>query len=381
MKFHQFAGVGGVVSALAIAAGGVQAAEFRAGDTTISVGGYLKLDAIYNVDEDLGDTAFFRGLTVPDDNIVDGKTRFHAKQSRLNITTSTPMAGSELFTRLETDFFSGANSEVVSNSNTFRIRHAYASWNGVLAGQTWSNFMPMVFAPTLDFGGPAGYIFNRQAQVRYTTPEGFSISVENPETNVVNNADGRADNDPWPDLTARFAGSTGNASYSISGVVNRLEVDDGSNSDSTTGFAVNAAGSYQMGSTTVGGQIGFYDGANRYLWQTGIGGGGFNNGYVDDNGNIETIEEFGLMLYLDQGLTPRTNFGLALGWIETDSDEETAALANTLDETLYTVHANIRHRPAPHIMYGAEVQYGQREFFNGDDADGVRLQFSAQYNF
>lgn len=379
----------GTASALALVwAGSASAVTLDAGDTEISVGGYVKFDAIYNVDEDLGDTAFFRGLTVPDTNVPEGSTRFHARQSRLDITTSTEINGDTLFTRIQTDFFGGGGNEVVSNSRPMRLRHAYGEYRGILAGQTWSNFQPLVFAPTIDFGGPAGYVFNRQAQIRYTTGV-FSIALENPESNLTT-ADGSPfDTDPaagsssvanidsLPDITARLAGNHGSGVYSLSAVVTQLGYDDGNNDESTSGFGVNAAGTWKAGGTTLGGQVGVYDGANRYLWQNGTG---FRNGYVDSSGDIETVQDIGVMAYIDQAVGATSNVSLTLGWVDTDSDNDSAA-AGINDETLTTVHINYRWNPAPPITYGIEVQSGTRELLNGNDATGSRLQFGAQYSF
>ena len=43
-----------------------------------------------------------------------------------------------------------------------RLRHAYATLGHFLGGQTWTNFMnPAALPETVDFGGPAGQIFVR----------------------------------------------------------------------------------------------------------------------------------------------------------------------------------------------------------------------------
>jgi len=67
----------------------------------------------------------------------------------------------------------------VSNSHGFRLRHAYGTLGNFLAGQTWTNFMnPSSLPETLDFGGPVGQIFDRQAQVRWTQSFGASAGAE-----------------------------------------------------------------------------------------------------------------------------------------------------------------------------------------------------------
>lgn len=49
-------------------------------DTSVQIGGYVKLDAIYNPDEDLGDSLFPGSVVTDSDADPDtGKFRFHAR--------------------------------------------------------------------------------------------------------------------------------------------------------------------------------------------------------------------------------------------------------------------------------------------------------------
>ena len=72
-----------------------------------------------------------------------------------------------------------------------RLRYAYGTLGGFLAGQANSNFSdPDANAETLDFGGPAGQAgVVRIPQVRYTYSgpwsSAWSISAETPETDIV----------------------------------------------------------------------------------------------------------------------------------------------------------------------------------------------------
>lgn len=370
------------VLALAVASAS-HAVDFEPIDgVTVSLGGYAKLDMIYNVNEDLGDVMNVGAVNTgaDEDDEVEGSTRFHARQSRFWLNTSSDVQGSELKTRIEADFFGGreANGEfnqVVSNSTQLRLRHAYGSWNGILAGQTWSNFMPLVaLPPTLDFNGPAGYSFNRQAQLRYTTG-GFSVALENPESFIAGTSD---DNDPLPDLTAKYKGSAGPLAYSLSGVVSQLEIDDGTNDDSETGYGVMLAASTQLGEARVGGNIGYNDGANRYLFNSAAS---FQNGYVDANGGIETVAQMDAMGFVDVPLSNKLNGLVAVGYSSGDADDETAAQAAGFRDSTMTVHANLRYQASDRIMYGLEYQHAKVDEYNGDDGDANRVQFSAQYSF
>jgi Porin subfamily/DcaP outer membrane protein len=118
------------------------------------------------------------------------------RESRLNVETRTPTAWGESRTFIEFDFaggnnFSTNNATQVSDSLIPRLRYAYGTLGGVLAGQANSNFSdPDANPETLDFGGPTGEAgVVRIPQVRYTYagPYGsaFSVSAETPHTELL----------------------------------------------------------------------------------------------------------------------------------------------------------------------------------------------------
>jgi hypothetical protein len=130
--------------------------------TSVEISGYVKADFIYDLNEGNGD------VFVPEAISTSGKDekrfRAHARQTRLRVKTSTPTDMGPLKTLIEGDFFGSGGNQVFSNSTSFRLRHAWASIGGLSAGQYWSNFMPIESYPgTIDFNGPAGLPFIRQA--------------------------------------------------------------------------------------------------------------------------------------------------------------------------------------------------------------------------
>ena len=378
---RQFGIAAAVATIVLASAGTASALQFEVGDTTLDIYGYAKLDLIHDFDSNRGGVFFVRDLPVgaDEDNQVEGTTQFQAVESRLGFATSTPTNnGGPFQTRIEGDFFAATGS----GADVLRLRHAYGEWNGWLAGQTWSNFMPLIgLPPVIDFGGPAGYIFNRQGQIRYTwdanNGQHFAVAVEQGSSSVEDAQDnfpGASSNTPLPDLTARWRGAAGNLRYEVAGVVGQVEVDDGSRSRNTEVFGLTAAAELGFDVLRLGGQLGYYDGTARYLWQ------GAPDAFIRDNGSIETVSNVAAMLWGDLEIAPRTNLGLVFGWNETDSDAESAA-AGVFEDTLYTIHANIRHRPVDRLTVGLEIQYGEREVFNGDDGDATRVQVATRFDF
>ncbi len=155
----------GAVSALALAATSAQAIDLQAGDTELSVYGYAQLNAAYDFDENLGGDN--RALLIDPNNLnfddsIDAEDGFFdmgANQSRFGISTATAVGGDTVMTQVEGDFVGG----------DFRLRHAYGSWNGILAGQTWSNYNSFVATtPVIDFNGAIGGAGTqaRNAQIR-----------------------------------------------------------------------------------------------------------------------------------------------------------------------------------------------------------------------
>ncbi len=120
------------------------------------------------------------------------------RQSRLNVETRTPTAYGEARTFIEFDFagtngFSsgGTGQTSVADNLVPRLRYAYGTMGGLLAGQANSNFADPDAGPeTIDFGGnvgEAGVVRIPQVRYTYAGPYGsaFSASIETPQTDVI----------------------------------------------------------------------------------------------------------------------------------------------------------------------------------------------------
>jgi hypothetical protein len=123
------------------------------------------------------------------------------RESRLNVETRTPTAWGESRTFFEFDFagagnFNTGTGQGATGNTTLgtsdnlipRLRYAYGTLGGFLAGQANSNFAdPDANGETLDFGGPIGQAgLSRIPQIRYTIagPWGsaWSVAAEAPRT-------------------------------------------------------------------------------------------------------------------------------------------------------------------------------------------------------
>ncbi|GGX86231.1 hypothetical protein GCM10007160_11870 [Litchfieldella qijiaojingensis] len=351
-------------------------------DTSVLIGGYVKLDAIYDLDQDLGDTLFADGIDATDED-SDTSFRAHARQSRLYLKTSTPTFLGDATTHIEGDFFGGGGNEVFSNSRGFRLRHAYGEVAGFLAGQTWSNFMHFTAYPTtVDFDGPVGVSFIRQAQVRYTLPVGpgnLSFAAENPESTGFPGS-----RDTAPDVTARYHWTGDQAAVETAALVRRLETDDAaaSSDDSTIGYGLMLAGSIDVtNSTTLMAGAIYGDGVGRYLYTAnGVDDGSDSIGaaFIDADGELDTIEAYGFNVAATQQWTDKFSSVLSFGQVRGDRPED---LFPTSTRKLQSIHFGHFYQWTDPVMLMFEVSHAQKEIQSRDEEGNTRLQFAAQYNF
>ena len=349
------------------------------GETDITISGYVKADFILDTEADIGDS-FFANAIPTGDNVDERAFRFHARQSRLTIRSNTDVGSKELKSTIELDFFGGGGNQILSNSDGFRLRHAYITYGRWTVGQVWTNFMDFVAYPsTVDFFGPAGKSFIRQAQIRYTLENGFSFSLENPETTGtfsdgtgVAESLGGAGRDQLPDITAAWRGGPGGVggSYETAAVVRSLGV-GGVTDDQTFGWGINLAGAWDFGFGKVASSFTTGSGIGRYLIN------GIQNGdFVNVDGSLDSVTATGFNLsYLHRWSGTATST-IAYGQFVNDSSTP----ANGIDE-LRTVHINYMMKPLPALTLGGEVIIGSSETSDGSSGDNVRFQVAGQLNF
>ncbi|MDQ4423355.1 MAG: DcaP family trimeric outer membrane transporter, partial [Thalassolituus sp.] len=162
----------------------------NAANTEFSFGGFIKMDAMLssysdgNVNDGLGREFYVPSTIQPGVEPDTTELDMTARTSRFNFKTVTDVGNDKSVTTfIELDFEGAGGNEVVSNSYGPRLRHAFIKYDGLLVGQTWSNFMNVGALPeSADFIGPSeSTVFIRQSQVRYTMGD-LAIALENPQT-------------------------------------------------------------------------------------------------------------------------------------------------------------------------------------------------------
>lgn len=359
-------------------------------DTSVTIGGYAKLDALWSdrsagVDS-VADQQFSPGL-IPVGPSAGAHKRdqvtLHARQSRLWLGTRTPTARGELRTYIEGDFFGAEGNESSTNSNGFRVRHAYGVLGNLLAGQTWTNFFDeRAYAETVDFGGPAGQIFVRQAQVRWTQAFSrgtWSVSAENPESLLAVPGAAtpfRSDNDHAPDLTARVSIGHAGATYSLGLLAREVAID-------SAAFAAN--GKQWGGAVALTGIIpaGNRDDV-RFDFNAGNAIGRYQtlaflpDGYVASDGSLRLARQASGFIAFRHFWTASLRSTLEVSAATSNPPDGTANGVNRSDRSQ---HLNLIWSPVAAVNLGAELIHGERTVVGGDRGRLNRLQLSAQYLF
>jgi len=373
--------------ALAIGSTSVSALDIPVGETTLGLYGYARLNMAYNFDG-VGDSASANQGIFGDisDTKVGDEFQASGTQSRFGFSTSTPFGSSTIYTVIEGDFWSYGD-----NNPRVRFRQGYGAWNGILAGQTWSNFGTFVASsPTLDFLGTAGSngFGSRLAQLRYTSGN-ISVAVEDPQAQLAENIDGSLpdgatlpDNDDaissLPAISLRYEDSIDAFSYSIAGIARQLKYNTGSEKDTEMGYAAFLAGAYNAGPLTVRGIVNMSEGANSYLY---LSGDVFNgaDAYVNQNGALETLSGRGASAGISYQLTPLYSVNASYGFTDVESDG--VQVGGDAIRKNQNAFINLMWTPHERLMYGIEYGYFKTQIDDGLEADASRVMVAAQYSF
>ncbi|MFS8151988.1 DcaP family trimeric outer membrane transporter [Vreelandella titanicae] len=379
----------------------VFAIDYDVNGTNVSLYGYAKLDVMYDIGDvktgnssGMGDSVNFSKIAVDGQPNTSGHSNLHANESRLGIRTTTPTEKGDLFTNIEGDFFFG----------NLRLRQAYGSWNGITAGQTWSNFHTFISTtPTLDFTGPAGRdAFLRQAQLRYSVGD-FHVAIEDPSGAMSGNSfDGGYDavtggrsiagtdvdrKDGLPDITLRYESLAGALRWASAAMIREVAFDDGAAKDSKIGWGAFVAANYALTpNTTLRGQITGGEGIGAYM-KVNPAPSAYRAG-----SELETIFAWGGTIGISHDIGPGA-FNVSYSLVNADWDDaerDGVSLVNTgssnefisaYDEERELVHINYQWSPDHNITYGIELAHAARHTVDGRSGSVDRLQGSVIYRF
>jgi hypothetical protein len=379
----------------------IEEARPMAKGTKFTYGGFVQLDAIHSEYSEGKPNNLIEDFYVPSLVPVEpasgnadsyNSTNFSAKTSRFFFTTATKTDAGLISSRVELDFIlSGQGDERISNSWSPRLRHAFVNWeydkgSSLLAGQSWSTFFNVGALPDVyDFVGPAGTIFVRQPQIRWTMG-GLQLALENPATRL-NDANGSTvyDNGQQaPDVIARYNGNMGDMSWSAAAMGRQLRYENRSDggaieddSDDQFGYALSLSGKWMLGKDDLRFMVNFGDALGRYM-----GLNAFNDGYIKADGSIETFDQWGGFIAYQHYWSDRWRSTFSVSAAGADNpDTSDYAGADGLAKQYQSAHVNLSWLPAPKLAIGGELIFANKELEDGRDGDMSRVQFSVKYGF
>ena len=364
--------------------------------TSIKLGGYVKFDAVYSditqgvdavANQQTVDTAIPVGPTGTPASNKTGELSLHARQTRLNLTTSTPTAYGTMTTFIEGDFFGADGNESVTNSNGFRIRHAYGALGNFLAGQYWTNlFDENAYAETVEFGGPVGEIFIRQAQARWTQSFAsgeWSVSMENPESLFAVSGSPltagsattfRSDRDHYPDIIGRLKWKNAIGTFNAALMARNIRIDSATADDAKWGEAISLTEVVPFGSDDLRANVNVGNAIGRYQLS-----GFFPDGYVDATGKVRLARAKSAYVAYRHFWSPTLRSSLILSASGTDTPG--GGTFNGFNKSARSAHVNLMFSPVPRVNLGMELIGERRTVVDGDFGTLRRVQFAAQFLF
>ena len=286
-----------------------------------------------------------------------------------------------------------------AGQTTIRLRHAYGEYIHILGGQLESAFMDLdVFPNILDYWGPNGMLFFRNAQVQYRPiddkEQQLAFALEKPGASAdAGDYTGRIElanvkpHFPWPDISGhyRYMGDWGHVQ--LGGIWRMIRWDqvptdtfDLSGHVTGWGVSLGGTGNFSNKANVIRAQVNYGDGIQNYFNDAPV-----DVGVVDQFSNLRTpitgkaLPIFGAMLYLDH--TWDQHFTSALGWSMVNVTNSNGQADNAFHNGQYA-STNLLWTPVPTVMMGGELQYSRRSNFRNDfDFNDFKLQFSFKYSF
>jgi len=347
-------------------------------DLSLAVGGYVKVDFIQDF-SGIGDAYEFKTNTIPLEGSAgadqSGRTTIHARETRFNLDLRSSGTGRHHFRAfVEGDFF--------GDNNAFRLRHGYGEFGPLLGGQTWSTFQDIsARGLTIDFEGPDGEVFVRQAMIRFThridDHWSFAVAAENPTPQfAVPGALTGSARASMPDIPAYVRYQRGGGHVQVAGLVRQLRFDGTGDSDDVTAagwglnttFALPLKAGYQLL-----GQFAIGEGTGRYI--EGLSGQNMDAVFTS-TGSLEGIRtQSGNLGYIHKwSPTVKSGINFSTSFVEDD-----VLLPSTAIDRLMDIRGNVIWTPYRLVDIGGELLWGERRNKNGASGDAWRFQFAVIY--
>lgn len=352
-------------------------------DYRMKVGGYFKLDALYDLDG-TGDEYEFLIAQIPVDGSPEAESsgyfNMFVRETRVNLDVrETGQDGPAKQFFLEVDFFD-------TSSFSPRLRHAYVIYGNLLVGQTWTTIAELSSLPfTIDFGAGDALFGTRTPQVRWqqnvNSSWSWAVGLEMLQDSGIYNPYnlGGSASPQLPVLAARVTHKRPNSVRTLAALVQQLHWDgEGIGPDANAaGWALIFGGRQNLGSS-----------ANFFTWNLAYGDGTPDtimaltgsdaNANLTLDGRLVTRQGYSVALGLGHAWTDTLASNLALAWTDL---ENIGARAPDAIQSGGVGHLNLIWTPRNKLSTGIEFMWGKRENADGDDGSATRIQTMIKYFF
>lgn len=316
----------------------------------------------------------------------NGEATVSARQSRLGVRANFDSKFGLIETMFEFDMFGVGVDE---GQTTIRLRHAWGKVGQFGGGQTHSPFMDIdIFPNVIDYWGPAGMVFLRNPQLRWSPFRGdfeLVFALERPFNDI--DPGTRREVDPsltaqqhplLPDLSghARYGGKWGHVQ--LAGIVRALGWEVLSPPDNEPnarevgwGFNLTSRLNFMEKSRLLLGIV-YGQGIASYMNDGGVDLG------ASAPGKGKTVPLLGLTAYVDLFWTK--HWSTALGWSMTQVWNTDLQAGSAFESGQYA-SINLLWQPLDQILAGVEVLWGRREDNDGNSGNDARAQLSLKYTF
>ena len=349
-------------------------------ELSLKFSGYVKTDINQDFDG-IGNKSQFSTNTIPVKGTanadLDGGTNIQARESRISFEIVGEPGKRQFRTYVEGDFY--------GDGNAFRLRHAYGEYGGLLAGQTWTTFMDISARPrTLDYEGPDGEVFVRQAMIRWTQPIGknwkVAVAAELPTVQIATAPTGFTGSAQgnMPDFTGFVRYEQKRFHLQIAAIARNLHFDGTGTTanQSTAGWGLNSTFKVNpFGKDQLMGQFAFGSGISRYI--ESMSGQNIDALFGAGNKLVALPSRTGIIGY-ERHWTPKLMSAFAYSMA--DVSYNTGLGGSTIKRT-QDGRVNLIWTPFKLVDLGAEFMWGRRDNQNGSFGDATRLMLSTVYRF
>jgi hypothetical protein len=337
----------------------------------------------------------------------NGQSIFSVRQSRLGVKASGTLAGKPYEAKLEFDSF---GTGVDAGQTTFRLRHAYAKWGPILAGQTNTLFMDGdLFPNVVDYWRPRGMVFVRNPQLRFTFVDNktwmAAIALEHPSDDIDPGAIRLIDpdlatnlkpNEEIPDFTAQVQYRQPWGHLTLAGILRKVGYETaGTNGNKPTGsklgWGINAGGVFKLSLATFRLSAVYGEGIATYMNDGGMDlaprtalipfppiNPPIQNPPLNELLSAKPVPLLGVSAYVDLQWSKRLSS--ALGYSFTKVWNTNFQEATAFHKGEYA-SGNLLWSPAERLLTGVELLWGKRTDNDGDKGDDLRTQFTFKLSF